>query len=434
MSKVTQLTHPSRRFNNKLNTECSIQGNTITSYPEDIVHCSSSKIKRFFLNSAYRTCQVYRSVDHLPNMEGKRVLIVGAGLTGAMTAAFLRKSSLPLTLTVWDKANGAGGRMSTHRDPSNPNLSADMGAQYISKTRPNDSDQAHEALKGTVYEDLLSSNVLRPFHGQIDGVKKNLSVIQNYVCPQGINGIVKHFLAQSGADVAYRQCITGVHRGVDDKGRPTPGEVVCVTSNGEESFDGVVLTSPVPQLLNLHGDILEEMDRKLTADLKSVTYSSRYALGLFYKDAFTRAETWSAKYFDDPILRFAAWDTAKRGSPSSHGSSLVLHTSVPFGIQHLEDDKEEVKELIMQKAVELIPGLQDLSPVHSHVIRWRYSQVFQGYPGSPGCVVLSCVPLVVATGDAFCGSNFESCIKAAQSTASTVIGNMTGKEKRHTSE
>lgn len=353
------------------------------------------------------------------------MLVVGAGLTGSLTTALLKKSSLPFSLTVWDKASGAGGRMSTHRDPGNPELSADMGAQYISKTRPKDSDQEYEALKRSVYEDLMSNNILRPFHGQIEGVKKNLtiSVVQNYVCLQGINSIAKHFLAQSGANVVYKQCITGVRRGVD-----ALGGVVCGTSDKEESFDSVVLTLPVPQLLNLSGDILPEMDKKLIADLKSVTYSSRYALGLFYKDAFTaNVKTWSAKYFDNPTVRFAAWDTAKRGCPSSHGSSLVIHTSVPFGIQHLEENKEKVKELIMQKAMELIPDLHDPAPVHSHMIRWRYSQVFQGYPGLPGCVVLSYDPLVLATGDAFSGSNFENCIKAAQSTASAVIENMTGK-------
>lgn len=39
-----------------------------------------------------------------------RVLIVGAGLTGSLCAALLRReASSPLRLTVWDKAGDSGG-------------------------------------------------------------------------------------------------------------------------------------------------------------------------------------------------------------------------------------------------------------------------------------------------------------------------------------
>lgn len=354
------------------------------------------------------------------------MLIVGAGLTGSLTAAILKKNSLPLTVTVWDKAYDAGGRTSTHRDPGNPGLCVDMGAQYISRAariQSQDANQEYECLRECLYEDLLSSNVLSPFCGLIEGEKKHLttSIVQNYVSPQGLNNIVKHFLTQSGAEVVFQQHVTGVHRNVDDK---DGSQVLCVTSDRERTFDGVILTLPVPQLISLRGSIFAELDTKTLANLNSVTYSSRYALGLFYDDAITRPEAWSAKYFDDPVVRFAAWDTAKRGCPL-RGSSLLLHTSVPFGIEHMEDDREVVKELISHKAVELIPGLQHFAPVHSHLKRWRYSQVFQVYPGSPGCVVLSRNPLVVATGDGFSGSNFENCIRAAQSTVKEVIKNMT---------
>lgn len=283
--------------------------------------------------------------------------------------------------------------MSTHRDPGNPGLHVDMGAQYISKTseiQSHDTNQEHECSKESLYKDLLSNEILSPFSGWIDGEKKH-PVVQNYVSLKGLNSVVKHFLGQSGAEVAFQQNVTGVKR--DES---IPGQVLCATSDGEQAFDGVIFTLPIPQLLALGGNIIPEIDREVLANLGSVRYSCRYALGLFYEDAVT-SQTWSAKYFDDPTVRFAAWDMMKRNC-SSQGSSLLLHTSVPFGVQHMNNDKEEVKKLILQKAVELIPRLQP-TPVHSHLICWKYSQVSQVYPESPGCVVLSCDPLVVATGD-----------------------------------
>ena len=130
--------------------------------------------------------------------------------------------------------------------------------------------------------------------------------------------------------------------------------------------------------------------------------------------------TWSAKYFDDPVVRFASWGLGSRNSDitPSEGRSLLVHTGVPFGIEHLKDDKTAVKDLILEKLSTLIPGLPQAS--YSHLICWRYSQVSQVYPGTPGCVVLSHDPQVVATGDGFSGSNFENCIWAAMSTSEVI--------------
>ena len=63
-------------------------------------------------------------------------LVIGGGITGAATAAFAsEKIALKnVQVTIWDKARGAGGRMSTSRSPKNPNCTADLGAQYISIT------------------------------------------------------------------------------------------------------------------------------------------------------------------------------------------------------------------------------------------------------------------------------------------------------------
>lgn len=63
-----------------------------------------------------------------------RVLIVGAGLTGSLTASLLRRKFQNIDLTVWEKSRGAGGRMTTSRCPDDPKCTVDTGAQYISAT------------------------------------------------------------------------------------------------------------------------------------------------------------------------------------------------------------------------------------------------------------------------------------------------------------
>ena len=62
--------------------------------------------------------------------------VIGGGITSAATSAFVseRLCSKNIQLTVWEKARGAGGRMSTSRSSGNSKCIADLGAQYISVT------------------------------------------------------------------------------------------------------------------------------------------------------------------------------------------------------------------------------------------------------------------------------------------------------------
>lgn len=78
------------------------------------------------------------------------------------------------------------------------------------------------------------------------------------------------------------------------------------------------------------------------------------------------------------------------------GPSLVVHTSVPFGLEHLERDKEEVQPIILEELYKLLPDLPQ--PTSIKCQKWRYSQVspmsalvFSGprerliYPLAPPC-------------------------------------------------
>ena len=64
-----------------------------------------------------------------------KILVVGGGLTAAVTTSLLKSAgSKTPVVTVWDKAKTVGGRMSTLKCRFNPDLTADLGAQYISQT------------------------------------------------------------------------------------------------------------------------------------------------------------------------------------------------------------------------------------------------------------------------------------------------------------
>ncbi|XP_030343216.1 renalase isoform X2 [Strigops habroptila] len=369
-----------------------------------------------------------------------RVLVVGAGLTGGACAALLRGAALG-RVVVWDKARGAGGRMSTSRGAGDAACTADLGAQYI--TLEAERAQPHRSF----YEELLSHGILQQLTARIEGmvVKKGSC---NYVAPQGISSVVKYYLKQSGADVFYEQHVTRISL------RDGKWEVSRKTGP-PELFDIVILTMPVPQILHLQGDIVNTVN--FTCDsvngilslpptagvcstsnlplqrfvpslinesqkqqLESVSYSSRYALGLFY-EAGTRIDVpWAAQYItDNPCIRFISIDNKKRNIESPEiGSSVVVHTTVTFGSKYLDSDLTEVQQLILSHLERILPSLPKPSSIKCQ--KWRYSQVTKAVPNSLGQMILHIQPLLVCGGDGFTRSNFDGCIDSAVSLAEAV--------------
>ncbi|KAG3264918.1 renalase isoform X3 [Ictidomys tridecemlineatus] len=331
-----------------------------------------------------------------------RVLIVGAGLTGSLCAALLRKVvSGPLYLAVWDKAGDSGGRMNTASSPHNSQCTADLGAQYITCT-------PHYAKKHqTFYDELLAHGILKPLTSAIEGM-----VIKegdcNFVAPQGISSIIKHYLKESGAEVYFRQCVTQINL------RNDKWEVFREIGSPEQ-FDLVVLTMPIPQILQLQGDIVNLISKCQRQQLESVSYSSRYALGLFYEAGTKIDVPWAGQYItSNPCIRFVSIDNKKRNIESSEiGPSLVIHTTVPFGVTYLEHSIEDVQELIFQQLENILPGLPQ--PVATKCLKWRHSQVTNAAANCPGQMTLRLKPLLVCGGDGFTQSNFDGCITSALS-------------------
>ncbi|XP_030883214.1 renalase [Leptonychotes weddellii] len=176
------------------------------------------------------------------------------------------------------------------------------------------------------------------------------------------------FAFGTGADVYFRHCVTQINLR-NDKWE------VSKETGPPELFDIVVLTMPVPQILQLQGDVANLISKCQRQQLESVSYSSRYALGLFYETGTKIDVPWAGQYItSNPCIRFISIDNRKRNIESSEiGPSLVVHTTVPFGVTHLEHSTEDVQELIFQNLEGILPGLP--RPVATKCQKWRHSQV-----------------------------------------------------------
>ncbi|XP_059176013.1 renalase-like [Physella acuta] len=344
-----------------------------------------------------------------------KILLVGSGITGAATAAYLRMQ-LPerTSIHIWDKARGAGGRMSTTRCPEDGSITVDLGAQYFTLTKE------YEQRRRGVYNELLECGVLAKLVGEIEGSDLNQPGSQHFVTPQGSSSLVKFYLDQANATIKYQEPVSEIS--FDETGE----KVEVSTPMRFENFDAVILTIPVPQVLQLKGllptliDNLPDVKKKL----QNVSYSSRYALGLFFPPKTQLNYSWCAKYIsDNPCLRYIAIDQNKRGvNKADQGMSIVLHTSVPFGLAHLEEDLNSVTDEILGHARNILPQLP--KPISIKPQRWRYSQVHQPYEDQPGCVIIHTNPLIILAGDGFTTSTFDGCLDSAHAAVAAVRHNL----------
>lgn len=341
----------------------------------------------------------------------RKVLLVGSGITAAVTGALLRqKMSKQISLTIWDKARGAGGRMSTSRSPGDAECIADLGAQYITVS-PENFEKYRE-----IYGNLLDKHILEPLStGAFKGLKEFPSGTQHFVTPNGMNSLVKYFIALSSPDATkFLYHVSAIRKN---------GEKLLVetTTGTKEDFDVVILTIPIPQVLNLSGDLPDLINSQpdLRAGFETVQFSSRYVLALYFNSGDGQHEPWAAKFIDGhPVFRYVAIDNRKRNRPEQPPAA-VLHSSIQYGEENLEKTLIEMEPILFAEYENLFQGWPKPAAVKCH--KWRYSQVTKPFPGDGGCAVILNKPLLISGGDSFTGSGFDNCLLSANCVVDKVV-------------
>lgn len=331
-----------------------------------------------------------------------KVLLVGGGITSGVTGLCLRKLIPDCHISLWDKARGSGGRMTTTKCKTNPSCTADLGLQYISTTE--EFMQANQ----DIYSDLVSEGLLEPLTCKISGFRSK-GVHKHFVVPDGSGCLVKNILSKANiSETKFSHHVQSIDKKND--------MWVVETKTGErEDFDAVILTVPVPQLFLLEGTVANLLNSEpIVNKLKSVNYSSRFVLVMFFSNNVE--EEWGAQYFDDdPIFRYVTIDNIKRNRPDNL-CAAVFHSTVPFGIHHVDDAVPDMEKVLLAQAKSLFPHWPEPEAVKCH--KWRYSQVTSPYSGTPGCLVLSSSPPLLIGGDSFAGSTFDNCVLSSKTICS----------------
>ena len=391
-----------------------------------------------------------------------KVLVVGCGLTGGGVFHYLKNLIPNQCFTFYEKANSVAGRMAR---VSYKDAQCDLGAQYITKSSTEFDD---------IYQNLIDNNILTELTSIVDGMKDEHKLKKHYMSIQGLASITESFLEPVKHLIKYNTILQELNI-------LSTGEIQAISSSSTSSnnrdleinteiYDIVILTLPTTKISQLKGNFRDYMSttnsNKLSFidTIQAVKYSSRYALALFYEPhthILLQDIQWGAKYiFDDDIIRYISIENRKSGGGRNSDLSplsILIHTSIPYGIQNEYTDSNIIKQQIMTHLYTILPPLLNATPLHTELVYWKDSQVSKPinwfdldtpkhsaiFPTTSSSSVGAAVPIsgdittatigveteeskgegggmLVFCGDYFTESNFEGCMRSAQSAAEDI--------------
>ena len=289
--------------------------------------------------------------------EDVSVAVIGAGLAGLTCARLLRDRGL--SPVVFEKSRGLGGRLATRR--TRDGLAFDHGAQFVTAR----SGAFREFLRQAAGDGAAA--LWHP-----DGLGSLYAAPQDWtVGAPGMNALAKP-LAE-GIDVRLSTPVSGVTR--HDKG----WHIAIDGDPDDLLFDYLISTVPAPQAA-----ALLQAEPEVAAALAGVSMAPCWAL-------LTAFPARIPAPFD--VRRDAAGELAWVARSSSkpgrdaQADCWVAHASPAWSRQHLEEDREQIADEMLDMLSRVL-GVDDLpQPVYTAAHRWRYAlttaELGQPYLGLP---------------------------------------------------
>lgn len=293
-----------------------------------------------------------RHIVPVMDVQGKQVLVVGAGIAGLLCATILRRRGA--SVRVVEKGRGFGGRMATRRMAG---ARLDHGAQFFTVRTPEFAPWVEEWLgRGWIREWFRQA----PWDSHPAGHPR--------YC--GINGMTDVAKGLAGDLEVVRS--TRI-----ESARWSPEGWVCADDEGgEHGADVLVLTAPVPQSVA----ILEGSGIRLPADdwerMRAVDYEPCLTALLILDGPSGLPEPGGVKPAEGPV----AWlgDNSRKGI-SPDVSAVTVHSTPAFAREHWDSADEVRLPLLLEAASEhLSAGIGEAS---TH--RWRFN-VPLSEPWEPG--------------------------------------------------
>lgn len=266
-----------------------------------------------------------------------RVAVIGAGLSGLACADVLRQEGKDVV--VFEKSRGIGGRLATRRTPEN--LRFDHGAQFFT-------------IRTKSFKQFLAGRAV-PWEP-----RTNFDVDEDWFIG---TPDMKSFLrpVADRLDIRLNTKVGKVSTSGDywslDFGE---------SLDKAEIFDKVVVTAPSPQALSLTQD-----SHLIQAALGQVQMAPTWSIMFTLRDPSNWAfDVWRDRKNKISWLARNSHKDGRAGSPES----WVLHGSSEWSAANLERDKDEIMELLLPEALQLMGKTMD-DIIYFAAHRWRFARV-----------------------------------------------------------
>lgn len=287
------------------------------------------------------------------NNRGQSIAIIGSGIAGLATALNLDKECFEISM--FDKSQGFGGRVSTRRVEE---FQFDHGAQYIENT-----DGAFKII----LDQWKEADVIKPWTG-IMGELVGPRIVPTfndetvYVGTPKMSSIGRYLVSKLKNVEFYTN--TKVK---DILKKFNNWYLFDENDNAYGPYDYLVVTIPPPQALELVKEFPHLVDI-----LSSVKVSPRWALMVGLKHRLT--VDYDGVFVNHPILRWMARNTSKPERPGKE--CWVLHATKKWSTENVDQSNDWVSEQLFD-AFKEITGFDDLDAELLVAHRWRYATIEQ---------------------------------------------------------
>ena len=336
--------------------------------------------------------------DPVPN-----VAVIGAGISGLAAARTLQDHGI--SVTVFDKGRGVGGRMSARR--TDLGGSFDHGAQYFT---------ARDQRFARYVDSWVDAGLVARWPDQELGTDQKIVVIKagsvesesssqdRFVAVPAMNAICKHL----ARDLTVR-ISTKIEKITDT------GDGIALTDqegNDLGTFDRVIVSAPAAQAAELLVDF-----PSVSQAIADVNMKACWAAMVSFEKPIT--DQWVGAFLHESFLSWAARNSTKPGR-NGEQEHVVIHATPEWTAEHWEDDSDNVAQAMMAEFWR-VTGLEPRENAHLQVHRWKYA-IAEGEAGV-GCFADESA-VVIACGDWANGSRVEGSFLSGMAAAGRITGTL----------
>ena len=337
-----------------------------------------------------------------------RVAVIGAGISGLVAARTLADHGL--SVMVFDKGRGVGGRMSTRRVDGQSRF--DHGAQYF--TARDRRFQRH-------VQSWIEQGVVARWPDPQSDPSQKIVVFRNgersfkpdsqerFVGVPGMNGICKHLAKDLEVTLTTRV----------EKIEPTTVGIRLTDNVGNVlgEFDRLIVSAPAGQSAELLANF-----PLLANPVSRIVMQPCWAALVTLPDSID--DDWVGSFIHDSILTWAARNSTKPQRPTGF-EDLLLHAGHEWTAENWECDADSVAAEMLD-AFWKCSGIAPQKPVQIQAHRWKFA-----IPENPAATrsFFDTDSGIAACGDWAGGPRVEGAFLSGISVAGRILGTLVAKEQ-----